>query len=47
MISCRKSSKLLPRSMMEVTNVLEGISGRATLASVSKLLASDVKNSLF
>jgi hypothetical protein len=35
------------RSMMEVTNVLKGISGRATVASVFKLLALDVKNSSF
>jgi hypothetical protein len=44
MISCRKLSKVPPRSMMEVTNVLKGISGRATLASASKLPALDVKN---
>jgi hypothetical protein len=30
MISRRKLSKLPPRSMMEVTNVLKGMSGRAT-----------------
>jgi hypothetical protein len=47
MISRRKSSKVPARSMIEVTNVLKGISGRATVASVSKLLASDVKNSSF
>jgi hypothetical protein len=44
MISRRKSSKVPPRSMMEVTNVFKGISGRATFAFVSKLLALDVKN---
>jgi hypothetical protein len=37
MISRRELSNILPRSMMEVTNVLKGISGRATLASVAKL----------
>jgi hypothetical protein len=37
MISCRKLSDLPPRSTMEVTNVLKGISGRATLASVATL----------
>jgi hypothetical protein len=47
MISRRKSSKVPARSMMEVTNILKGISGRATLASVSKLLALDVKNRSF
>jgi hypothetical protein len=45
MTSRRKSFKVPPGSMMEVTNVLKGISGRATLASVSKSLAlADVKN---
>ena len=33
----RKPSKLPPRSMLEVTNVLTGTSGQATLASVIKL----------
>jgi hypothetical protein len=47
MISRRKSSKVPARSMMEVTNILKGISGRATMASVSKLLALVVKNSSF
>jgi hypothetical protein len=44
MMSRRKSSKVPAQSMMEVTNVLKGISARNTLASVSKLLALDVKN---
>jgi hypothetical protein len=44
MISRRKLSKVPPPSMMEVINVLKGISGRATFASVSKSPALDVKN---
>jgi hypothetical protein len=36
MISHRKLSELLPQSMMEATNVLKGISGQATLASVTE-----------
>ncbi len=44
MISRRKSSKVPTRSLMEVTNVFKGISGRATLASMSKSLALDVRN---
>jgi hypothetical protein len=47
MISRRKSSKVPAWSTMEVTNILKGISGRATVASVSKSLALDVKNSSF
>jgi hypothetical protein len=37
MITRRKSSKLPPRAMLEVPNVLKGASGRSTLSAITQL----------